>query len=238
MEGPKGHGGKKMKHAATRELYDYWQRLRGARPAPDRTEIEPSDLRRILGDTFILEAGDRTDFRFRLAGTRVCALYGRELKGKDFVSFWRGKDREAVATLLTAVTQDAAAAVFGFEGRSAHERTLPCEVLLLPIRQKGEGWTRILGSLVPMDDPYWIGIHPLMTQTVTSLRLIWPDERPSFLRRGDALPAEETPSEDEALSVDRPPSIFRPRPTGVVPGLGERRFGHLVVLEGGKSTRE
>ncbi len=217
-----------MKHAATRELYDYWQRLRGDRPAPDRTEIEPSDLRRILGDTFILEATSRHEYRFRLAGTRVCALYGRELKGKDFLAFWQGKDREAVATLLAAVSQDAAAAVFGYEGVSAHRRTLPCEVLLLPIRQKGEGWTRILGSLAPMDDPYWIGIHPLMTQTVSSLRLIWPDERPSFLRRGDA-PAPEP-------AADRPPSVFRPAPMSVVPGLGERRVGHLVVLEGGKST--
>ena len=92
-----------MKHAATRELYDYWQRLRGVRPAPDRTEIEPSDLRRSLGDTCILEVDARNESRFRLAGTRVCALYGRELKGKDFLSLWRGKDRDAVATLLAAV---------------------------------------------------------------------------------------------------------------------------------------
>ena len=52
-----------------------------------------------------------------------------------------------MATLLAAtVSQDAAAAVFGYEGVSAHRRTLPCEVLLLPIRQKGEAGLRILGS--------------------------------------------------------------------------------------------
>lgn len=219
-----------MKHATTRELYDYWQRLRGSRPAPDRTEIEPSDMRRILGDTFILEADQRLDHRFRLAGTRVCALYGRELKGKDFLSFWQGKDREAIATLLAAVSQDAAAAVFGFEGVSAHGRKLPCEVLVLPVRQKGEGWTRILGSMVPMDDPYWIGIHPIVSQTITSLRLIWPDERPSFLRRGDAVAPLAT-------TVPTVP-IRPPRPIGVVPGLAERRVGHLVVLEGGKSLND
>lgn len=221
-----------MKHSATRELYDYWQRLRGSRPAPDRTEIEPSDLRRILGDTFILEVDGRNEYRFRLAGTRVCALYGRELKGKDFLAFWRGKDREAVATLLAAVSQDAAAAVFGFEGRSAHDRTLPCEALLLPVRQKGEGWTRILGSLAPMDDPYWIGIHPLIGQTLSSVRLIWPDERPTFLRRGDQV------VETDPLEGARPAPIFRPAPAGVVPGLRERRVGHLVVLDGGKAERD
>jgi len=176
-----------MKHPSTRELYAYWQRLRGSRAAPERTEIEPSDIRRVLGDTFILEAVSRDEYRFRLAGTRVCALYGREMKGNDFLSLWSGKDRDAVATMLAAVTQDAGAAVFGSHGRSAHERDLPLEFLLLPVRQKGEGWTRILGSILPLDDPYWIGIHPILSQSISSLRLIWPDERPSFLLRGDQV---------------------------------------------------
>ncbi|MDK9695231.1 MAG: PAS domain-containing protein [Siculibacillus sp.] len=227
-----------MKHTSTRELYEYWQRLRGSRPAPDRTEIEPSDIRRILGDTFILEVVSRTEYRFRLAGTRVCALYGRELKGKDFLSFWKGKDREAVATLLAAVSQDAAAAVLGMTGRSVHERDLPCEALLLPIRQKGGGYNRILGSLAPMDDPYWIGIHPIMSQSIVSLRLIWPDERPSFLRRGDDLDLEARPVADAAPMTDtaRPGVPVRPVPLHPWSGHPNRRVGHLVVLDGGKAN--
>ncbi len=231
-----------MKHSTTRELYDYWQRLRGRRPAPERNEIEPSDIRRILGDTFILEVTSRDDYRFRLAGTRVCALYGRELKGKDFLSFWKGKDREAVATLLAAVSQDAAAAVLGMTGRSAHERDLACEILLLPIRQKGGGYDRILGSLVPMDDPYWIGIHPILSQSITSLRLIWPDERPTFLRRGDELDVEAVPAGEVpplpslGEAPPRPGVPVRPAPLNPWAGHPNRRVGHLVVLDGGKSN--
>ena len=231
-----------MKHPSTRELYDYWQRLRGSRPAPERNEIEPADIRRILGDTFILEVAGQGEYRFRLAGTRVCALYGRELKGKDFLSFWTGKDRDAVATLLAAVSQDAAAAVLGMTGRSAHDRDLPCEVLLLPIRQKDGGFTRIIGSLAPMQDPYWIGIHPIMSQSIASLRLIWPDERPSFLRRGDdpdlvAVLAEPTrrPAE-RAEAQPRSGVPARPRPLEPWIGHPNRRVGHLVVLDGGKSN--
>ncbi len=224
-----------MKHPSTRELYAYWQRLRGNRPAPDRTEIEPSDIRRILGDTFILEAVSRDEYRFRLAGTRVCALYGREMKGKDFLSLWTGKDREAVATLLAAVSQDAGAAVFGMAGRSAHERTLPCEILLLPVRQKGEGWTRILGSIAPLDDPYWIGIHPILSQSVSSLRLIWPDERPHFLMRGDQVAQGDVAFVPPA---PRPMSVFGSSHMPEAVRLldpGHRKVGHLTVLDGGKS---
>ena len=231
-----------MKHPSTRELYDYWQRLRGARPAPERTEIEPSDIRRILGDTFILEVSSRDEYRFRLAGTRVCALYGRELKGKDFLSFWKGKDRDAIATLLAAVSQDAAAAVLGMTGRSAHDRDLACEVLLLPIRQKGSGFTRIIGSLAPMEDPYWIGIHPILSQSITSLRLIWPDERPHFLLRGDQVDVDAMPAPDALPVAPRGEASVRPGvPVRQIPlppwaGHPNRRVGHLVVLDGGKTN--
>ena len=208
-----------MKHRASRELYDYWQSVRGSRPAPDRSEIEPADIRRILGDTFILEVVSPREYRFRLAGTRVCAAFGRELKGREFLSFWTGKDRETMATLFAAISQDAAAAVIGTVGRAAHGRDLPFEILCLPVRQKGEGYNRILGTLAPMNDPYWIGLHPILDQTITSLRLIWPDERPGFLlRRGSDLPPDE------------PPAL-----TGAdIPGDMRRRVGHLVVYEGGK----
>ncbi|MGB9364875.1 MAG: PAS domain-containing protein, partial [Xanthobacteraceae bacterium] len=66
-----------MKQASSRELFGYWAARRGARAAPERGEIEPSAIRRALGDVFILEFDRRSGHPFRLAGTRVCALFGR-----------------------------------------------------------------------------------------------------------------------------------------------------------------
>lgn len=206
-----------MKHKTTRDLFDYWQRIRAGRPAPDRSEIEPADIRTMLGDTFILEVLSRKEYRFRLAGTRVCAAYGREMKGKEFLSFWQGKDREAIATLLAAITDDAAAAVVGVNGTSAHGRELAMECLLLPVAQAGQGVSRVLGSLVPMADPYWIGIHPIMEQSISSLRLIWPDERPTQIQRPIGLP---------------PSDIFQGG--NEVARTFRRRVGHLTVYDGGK----
>mgnify|MGYP002382222703 CR=1 FL=1 len=209
-----------MKHAVTRDLHAYWQRLRGRRLAPERGEIEPSDIRAILGDTFILEvAGDAT-FRFRLAGTRVCALYGRELKGKDFLSFWTGRDRVTCESLMQAVTEEAAAAVFGLELHSAHGRTLSAEAIVLPVRQSGPGFSRVLGAIATHDQPYWVGIHPIMSQDITSMRMIWPSTRPGFNEKTLHAP------EDEPELV----STVAPLPTEPA-----RRVGHLTVLEGGRS---
>ena len=210
-----------MKHQATRDLYSYWQSLRRGRSAPDRSEIEPSDIRHLLGYTFILEVVSRQEYRFRLAGTRVCALYGRELKGKDFATFWTGKDRTAVSTMLTAISEDAAASVIGLTGIADHGRDLAAECLMLPLRQEGERYSRILGSLVPMSDPYWIGIHPILSQSVTSLRLIWPDEQPTGLVHSSVAPKLDMI--EAGSHADR------------AQRQAQRKVQHLTVYDGGKS---
>ena len=68
-----------MRHDSSVALFQYWNRLRDGRPAPRRTEIEPADIKTLLADTFIMEKDVRGEAVFRLAGTRVCAIYGREL---------------------------------------------------------------------------------------------------------------------------------------------------------------
>jgi hypothetical protein len=202
-----------MKHATSRELYAYWNRLRRNRPAPRRGEIEPSDIRRLLADTFILEVADRDSFPVRLAGTRLCRLYCREIKSGDFLDLWRRNDREAVATLAAAVSVDAAAAVVTIEATTASSRGVTCEILLLPLRHNGPGYDRILGSFAPLEQPYWIGTDPIVHLSLTSFRLIWPDEQPTFLRRS---------SDRTGISQTIPFPV------------AHRRRGHLTLLEGGK----
>ena len=43
-----------MKHSSNRELFEYWNKRRGRRSAPERGEIEPGAIRHVLADTFIL----------------------------------------------------------------------------------------------------------------------------------------------------------------------------------------
>jgi hypothetical protein len=206
-----------MKHAASRELYDYWNRVRGNDPAPQRSAIEPSDLRRILPDTFILEVGDREHYQVRLAGTRVCAIYCREIKGTNLLDLWRADDRSAMATLASAVTEDGAAAVVTLDARNAANQDVGCELTLLPLRHGGKTFDRILGSLATLERPHWLGSEPVVRQTITSLRLIWPHETPRYFRRTD-------PPRSGAFLA--PP-----------PSLGDqvlRRRRHLFVVEGGK----
>ena len=209
-----------MKHEASRELYGYWNRVRGEDKAPHRGAIEPSDIRRILADTFILEVVDRTNYLVRLAGTRVCGLYGRELKGSNLLDLWRADDRSAMATLAAAVSEDGAVAVVTLEATTDRGAGVAAELLLLPLRHAGPAFDRILGCLATLERPYWLGAEPVTRQSIASLRLIWPDEMPRFLRRRtDVVP--------RGLSVV-------PLPPAAAAGGQPRRRGHLTLFDGGK----
>ncbi len=213
-----------MKHQTTQRLYEYWDKLRGSRPAPDRSEVEPGQIRSILGDTFILEVIDPTTYRYRLAGTRLCSLHCRELKSRNILRGWRDDDKQAIATLLAAVSDDAGAAVLGVSGFTEREQSVDMEMLLLPLHVPGEGCSRILGSCVALQQPYWAGLHPILSQSVKSVRLLWPDERPAFLsaRAGSTLASVPVVGETSA------------HPASFATEIG-RRVGHLRVFDGGKN---
>ena len=73
-----------MRQPSTRELFGYWDRLRGSRQAPDRSEIDPGAIRTSLPDLFLLGLDAERLYPFRLAGMSVCALFGRELRDAAF----------------------------------------------------------------------------------------------------------------------------------------------------------
>src|SRR4051794_39109080 len=122
-----------MKHASIRELFDYWNERRGLRAAPERWDIEPGAIRRVLADTFVLTVGAGDGHPFRIAGTRVCAAFGRELRGKAFADLWTAESSQQISDLITAVSQEGAGIVAGASGTNADDQPLAFELLLLPL---------------------------------------------------------------------------------------------------------
>ncbi len=115
------------------------------------------------------------ELRFRLAGTRVCALFAREIKGELFNALWSEPSRQAVEELLTALVGDNAGAVAGLSGRTEQGEQVELELLLLPLAPQG-GHTRVraLGVLAPTVPPYWLGERPVTDLTLGTLRHVGP----------------------------------------------------------------
>ena len=184
-----------MKHSSIREVFDYWTERRGHRPAPERADIDPGAIRRVLADTFILAFDAQAGHPFRIAGTRACAAFARELKGEAFVDLWSAESRPLVRDLLTVVAHESIGAVAGARGVSADGSELDFELLTLPLSQRGRTDERVLGALAPMDIPYWFGSSAITRLTLGTLRYLGPattavtapstvPAMPGHLRRG------------------------------------------------------
>lgn len=161
-----------MKHPTSRMLHTYWERLRGERAAPERAEIEPGEIRHLLADSLILELDMAArSATVRLAGTRVCALYGRELKGMPFSRLW-GTHAADPWRLVEIVAHDTLGVVAGLRGANAAGESLDMELLLLPLRHRGRTQVRALGTLTPDSAPHWLGLRPVVSAETTSLRVL------------------------------------------------------------------
>ncbi|HMN50557.1 MAG TPA: PAS domain-containing protein [Xanthobacteraceae bacterium] len=160
-----------MRHPSARALHAYWDRLRRGRPAPERSEIEPGQIGRMLGDIVLLEGGGFERFKVRLAGTRLCALLGKEVRGKSFVSLFARTDRAALLALLDETASEAVPGIAAVIGETEQGQSIEMELLLLPLRHRGDSHARMLGILAPLEVPYWVGSHPLGELRIRSLRL-------------------------------------------------------------------
>jgi hypothetical protein len=197
-----------MRQTVTKELFSYWSRLKGARSAPDRSDIDPAAIRHVLADTFIIEIDGGCVFPIRLSGTRLNALWLHDQKGASFLELWREEDRRGVAAALLTVIDGVTPVVAGVRARAAEAaRTLELEMLLLPLRHFGKTHSRLLGSLAPSCQPDWLGRAPAQPLELVSLRVIGA-------------------SEQKGLTLN-PHVVFSPWPA---PGSRPR----LVVYEGGK----
>jgi len=150
-----------MKHAASRELYAYWQEKRGTRPAPERADIEPGAIRGALSDAFILALDRSTGHPVRLAGTRVCALFGRELKGESFLGLWTTASRPTVADLLAILADECIGTVAAVTAQNKTGEPIDLELLLLPVGTRRPKFARAIGVLAPLKVPHWLGLSPI-----------------------------------------------------------------------------
>jgi hypothetical protein len=161
-----------MKHTTSRLLFSYWDALRADRAAPERAQIEPGQIRHILADTFILGMEPEGRATFRLAGTRMCALFGRDLKGVDFSELWPADRRAEPDQLVDLVTSDTVGAVAGIVGEADLGSVIGLELLLLPLRHHGATNRRMIGAISPSAVPSWLGLTALQSLELRSLRVV------------------------------------------------------------------
>ncbi|WP_273726462.1 PAS domain-containing protein [Brucella gallinifaecis] len=211
-----------MKNRSTIAIFSEWQRLAlsqsGSLHAPSRESIQPRKLGRHLSDLFFLEEDKSGKLIFRLAGTRICALFGRELKNTQFLALWPERNRRALNELARNIHELLVPAVSHNDGISLSGRSLSFEMLLAPLSISDNGQLNLLGSISVLDDVAWAGADPIVLGNLNRIEPLAPD-----------LIVAEEDSKSSAITMNatnRRQRWVQPMPTRNIP--------KLRVITGGK----
>jgi len=212
-----------MKEAVSRQLYSYWNAMRGERLAPKRFEIEPSQIAKILPDTFILERINPETARFRLAGTRICEAFAAEFRGVNIFDLFCLEDKITLQREFSVIARQGAVGVFEIEGGTESARKVRFEIVVTPLMHTREVVDRYLGSITSIDPPAWLGSELISERRLIGHDLIWPDGRPHTLTDAKARQSPFMPSMHNARLVRVDRRQFRVYDGGLSDGCDDER---------------
>ncbi|MBY0382998.1 MAG: PAS domain-containing protein [Xanthobacteraceae bacterium] len=171
-----------MKHPSNRDFFARWNEARGKALAPDRNAMPPESVRHLLSDIFVLSYDPARGYPFRVAGTRVCARLGRDLKSENFCALFEDEARSEIEDLIGVVAEESIPTVIGLTAAAQWGEIVHAELLLLPFSARVHTPMSLTGMLAFFHDgPGTIGRFG-----VTSWRHLHQDARffgPRTLRK-------------------------------------------------------
>jgi hypothetical protein len=132
---------------------------------------------------FLLGLDTARRYPFRLAGTSICALFGRELRDSHFSELWSATGEPTMTDLVQYLIEDSAGAVTAVTGHNADGAALDMEMMLLPLNCHDGARTRLIGALACPQPPFWLGIRPLLTLHPGHVRFVGPAIETALARR-------------------------------------------------------
>jgi hypothetical protein len=108
-------------------------------------------VRELLGDIFVLSYDSAAGHPFRVAGTRVCALLGCDLKDQSFSAQFAPESRREIDDIVTVVAEEMLAAVAGITATAQDGSPAHLELLLLPFNTRAHTPLSLTGLLAPFE---------------------------------------------------------------------------------------
>ena len=166
-----------MRHQTSRELFQYWNKLRGDNSAPSRHEFEPAYIGNILPSVFMLEL--TSDIAsLKLAGGDICALFDDELRGKSFSGLWLNGVERKPSTIVAQCASEQLPFVMTADGLSTSGTVNKLEMLLLPLMSENGQFDRVIGSLSQFSCDFNLNKKHIIGMSLTAIRHIDKDTIP------------------------------------------------------------
>ena len=115
--------------------FDYWQTKRGGRAMPQRRDIDPTEIPRLLSHLQITELLDGGRIRYRLAGTAIVDAYGAELRGKFFDEVFSKKRLDYVTANYRLICREKRPLFVCSRYASTRNMELICTRLVMPLSE-------------------------------------------------------------------------------------------------------
>lgn len=149
---PVTHPRLKIVDRRLQRLHEYWEKERGKRPLPARTDIDPVELRFLLGHLLLLDVLDEPQqFRVRLQGTELERWMGGDLTGKTLDQL-PSRQLEAIALECLARTVEAKAPYHKIGEQIIDDMPRRFEALILPLATDGVIVNMLLAAVLCRDD--------------------------------------------------------------------------------------
>lgn len=185
-------------HPGSRALFRYWESVRGERAAPRRSDVDLKQLRPCVGNLFVFERR-REIYSWRVAGTRVCELYRRDLTGGDSLADLDTFERATISRFLAGVVDTLQPCVFRFRLNTSERQMIGVEMLGLPMQSGSGDAIHVFGSIFPFRD----------TSTMTYERITGVELSGARSIHTEHLPGDELVARLRAGSIRRPFQVVK-----------------------------
>jgi hypothetical protein len=135
-------------HPKLRQLYEYWDGKRAGRDMPSRADLDPVEMRFVIGNVIMVDGieGTPPGFRIRLHGTNLSEQVRFDLTGKMLdempLAEFRELTRHSFAHVATTKQP-----LHAHRDRILDNRRRFYETIILPLSSDGEKVDRILCGL-------------------------------------------------------------------------------------------
>ncbi len=164
----------KILHPGCRALFRYWESLRAERPCPRKDELDLKQIVQIVPFLSIIEHVTETKpWKFRLAGTQICAVFGREMTGLDALSGWDGFERNVIGNCLHMSKDRLQPSLIRMRFISEQNEVLAAEMIGLPVQNGKFAPVEILGGIFPFFDDKPKRPFIYQKRELVSARMVW-----------------------------------------------------------------
>jgi hypothetical protein len=134
----------RIRHPELRRLYDYWYARRAGRRYPARLDIDPVDIKFVLGNVSLVEVvGEPPKFRWRLVGSLLVNRLGYDMTNQMVDDYPNPAYREYLIESYRAVVETGQPSV-ALNEREIDGKARRFEIVRLPLAEDGESINMIL----------------------------------------------------------------------------------------------